>query len=295
MTNDRVAVVTGANRGLGSHIVRAFADDGWRVLAVTRGAPVPLDEGLPPGRVETVHADLSDLRAVRALAADLAARHPQVLVNNAALLSARRVVNPQGVELALAVNALAPTVLESAVAGDRGSGATVVDISSGSVAFADLDDLQSQKYTANRSYSTSKLARAALVLEAVAASESGAASGSVVASGAGPRHVLLDPGPMRTGMGEDLPGFLGVFNRRLKPNPRPLEDIARSVLDVATRADLPDGAWIDRRGQVADLPRKARPGAARRALAAGARQVLADALAGIEGRPPLGADQRHPA
>ncbi|MGL5930514.1 MAG: SDR family NAD(P)-dependent oxidoreductase, partial [Dermatophilaceae bacterium] len=158
MTDDRVAVVTGANRGLGRHVVRAFVDDGWRVVAVTRSSSTsPLDQDLPTRRVETVHADLSDLRTVRALAADLAARHPQVLVNNAALLSARRVVNPQGVELALAVNALAPTVLESAVAGDRGSGATVVDISSSSVAFADLDDLQSQKYTANRSYSMSKL------------------------------------------------------------------------------------------------------------------------------------------
>ncbi|MGL5928917.1 MAG: hypothetical protein ACRCY8_08285, partial [Dermatophilaceae bacterium] len=54
--------------------------------------------------------------------------------------------------------------------------------------------------------------------------------------------------------------------RRMKPNPRPLEEVARSVLDVATRADLPDGAWIDRHGRVADLPRKARPGAARAAL-----------------------------
>ncbi|MGL5852271.1 MAG: SDR family NAD(P)-dependent oxidoreductase, partial [Phycicoccus sp.] len=186
MASDRVVVVTGANRGLGRHVVRAFVDDGWRVLAVTRGAGSALDEDLRHGRVETVHADLSDLRIVRALAAELAARHPQVLVNNAALLSAQRVVNPQGVELALAVNALAPTMLESAVTGERRSGAAVVDISSGSVAFADPHDVQSRKYTANRSYSVSKLARAALVLEAVSA------------SAAGPRHVLLDPGPMRT-------------------------------------------------------------------------------------------------
>ncbi|MGL5816900.1 MAG: SDR family NAD(P)-dependent oxidoreductase [Phycicoccus sp.] len=282
MPNDRVAVVTGANRGLGWHIVRAFADDGWHVLAVTRGAPASLlDDGLPPGQIETVRTDLSDLRAVHALAADLATRRPQVLVNNAALLSAQRVVNPQGVELALAVNALAPTVLESAVTGGRESGAVVVDISSGSVAFADPGDLQSQKYTANRSYAVSKLARAALVLEALTVGE------------AGPRHVLLDPGPMRTGMGEDMPGFLGVFNRRIKPNPRPLEEIARSVLDVATRADLPDGVWIDRHGRAADLPRKARPSAARTALAAAARQVLADTLAGIEGAPRPGVDPRH--
>jgi SDR family mycofactocin-dependent oxidoreductase len=85
----RVAVVTGAARGIGAATVLALADGGWSVLAVDRAAddpalPYPL--GTPgelaavvsqaaaragdPGRVAACHADVRDPAAVAAAVAE---------------------------------------------------------------------------------------------------------------------------------------------------------------------------------------------------------------------------------
>ncbi|MEV8596850.1 mycofactocin-coupled SDR family oxidoreductase [Streptomyces sp. NPDC052012] len=77
MTRHRVAVVTGAARGIGAETVRRLARDGWAVIAVDRCADDPdvpyslaeprqldlLAEEFP--RVRTVRADVRDAGALR--------------------------------------------------------------------------------------------------------------------------------------------------------------------------------------------------------------------------------------
>jgi len=41
MTGGRVAIVTGAGRGIGTAVVRQLAGNGWAVVAVDRGNPQP--------------------------------------------------------------------------------------------------------------------------------------------------------------------------------------------------------------------------------------------------------------
>jgi 2-deoxy-D-gluconate 3-dehydrogenase len=89
---DRVAIVTGASRGLGRAIVEAFVAEGMSVLAAARSEDelVELASMLPPGAVEPVRCDMSDLDAV----ADLATRAVEsfarldVVVNNAGIAPA---------------------------------------------------------------------------------------------------------------------------------------------------------------------------------------------------------------
>ncbi len=106
----RTAVVTGGNRGIGRAVVDSLAGKGYRVVALCR-RPV----GIPGA--EVVVGDLSCARTV-ALAADaLASACPSidVLVHNAGVWPTRRVLNEDGLELAFAVNHLAPFQLNLAL------------------------------------------------------------------------------------------------------------------------------------------------------------------------------------
>ncbi|MEM1031407.1 MAG: SDR family oxidoreductase [Myxococcota bacterium] len=97
MTDDRdearVALVTGANRGLGRETVRRLARDGYRVLlgardpARGRDAHASFDDDVR-GRVEVVELDVTDRRAVADLGRWVRDRFGRldVLVNNAGVM-----------------------------------------------------------------------------------------------------------------------------------------------------------------------------------------------------------------
>lgn len=87
----RVALVTGANRGIGLEICRQLAAEGVRVLlsgrsaeAVTEAARQLASDGLD---VEAVVLDVTDARSIQAAADGIQQRHGRldILVNNAAI------------------------------------------------------------------------------------------------------------------------------------------------------------------------------------------------------------------
>ncbi|MFF2194264.1 SDR family oxidoreductase [Streptomyces sp. NPDC058157] len=84
----RVAVVTGASRGIGLAIVRALAAEGALVVAGARHSSAELDALVELGGVRLVRVDLAEVEGARQLVA-AAGDRIDVLVNNLGSASAR--------------------------------------------------------------------------------------------------------------------------------------------------------------------------------------------------------------
>lgn len=128
-------LLTGATSGIGASLADRLLAQGHTVLAVSRhAAHLPARAGLHP-----VTADLTDLAAIPALAADLLAAHPglSVLINNAAVQHARPLTDPASLPRHLveeaALNLAAPALLVQALLAHlmRQRAGAVVNLSSG--------------------------------------------------------------------------------------------------------------------------------------------------------------------
>ena len=163
----RVAVVTGANSGLGLVTATELARHGARVvLAVRNTAAGEAAAHRIGGDLEVRELDLASLASVRAFAAKLAADHPaiDVLINNAGvvLLGPRR-VSTDGFELQLATNMLGHFALTGLLLANLAAARESRVISLSSIthknAHLDFDDLMFERdYRAAPAYGRSKLA-----------------------------------------------------------------------------------------------------------------------------------------
>ena len=199
----RIALVTGANSGLGLETARALAQRGATVLLAcrqrSRGEAVR-QQLLPLARagLELVDLDLADLASVAGAASHVQRQFGRLdlLINNAGVMAPPRRLSREGYELQFAVNHLGHFALTAALLPllAQQSGARIVTVSSGAHYFGRIafDDLQGERrYDPWTAYGQSKLAN---VMMAIELQERLAAAGSTTLS------IAAHPGLARTNL-----------------------------------------------------------------------------------------------
>ena len=168
----RVAIVTGANTGLGLATARALAEKGARVILACRSevkGEAAVDRLHDDDATLDLHVrrlDLADLDQVRTFADRFRAEHDRLdlLINNAGVMACPHGTTAQGFEMQLGVNHLGHFALTGHLLGllARTPGSRVVNVSS--IAHKqgrmDLEDLlfERREYKPWTAYGQSKLA-----------------------------------------------------------------------------------------------------------------------------------------
>lgn len=174
----RIALVTGANSGLGWQAARTLAGKGATVVMACRNQELAsrarraILAEYPQARLELARLDLADLASVRALAEDFRQRHSclDLLFNNAGVMFLPLRRTAEGFEMQMGTNhlghfALTGLLLESLLAARS---PRVVGMTSGFNQFGrlQLDDLNSRRrYDRHRAYCNSKQANLMFSLE----------------------------------------------------------------------------------------------------------------------------------
>ncbi len=168
----RVAVVTGANAGLGIETARQLAAAGATVVMACRSperaaaAHDDIASSVPGARLELQSLNLASLASVRAAATEIKDRHDRIdlLINNAGVMYTDRELTAEGFELQFGTNHLGHFALTGLLL-DRMidvEGSRVITVASNGhwAPFAlDLDDIRAEdRYNRFVAYSRSKLA-----------------------------------------------------------------------------------------------------------------------------------------
>ena len=112
--SQKIAIVTGANNGIGFETTVGMAEAGWHVVMACRSqakaekARAVIIERLPAAALDVMLVDLGDFASVRAFVHDFRARYSKldVLINNAGILLYSEQTNDYGIEQQFATNHL---------------------------------------------------------------------------------------------------------------------------------------------------------------------------------------------
>jgi protochlorophyllide reductase len=204
--SDRVAVVTGANSGLGYHTAMALALAGAQVVLACRNtdlakaAVVSIQAAAPSAMVTFMRLDLADLGSVGAFVDNFRGEFDglDLLVNNAGLMAVDESRTVDGFETQLGVNHLGHFALTARLLPALLStpGARIVSMSSMAhrAGCLDLDDLMfdGRRYSRWQAYCQSKLANLLFIAEL---------QRRLAGAGAAAIAVAAHPGVARTNLG----------------------------------------------------------------------------------------------
>lgn len=234
----KVVLITGGTSGIGKAAAKTLAGLGAEV-AVTgrskeRGESAVEEIRGESGRVSLLLADLAVQAEVRRLAVEFEASHDKldVLINNAGVILDRRIETPEGIEMTLAVNHLAPFLLTNLLLDllKKSAPSRIITVTSAAERFGkmDLDDLQSERrYRAFPVYGKSKLANIMFTYELAERLE-----------GTGVTANCVHPGSVNTNFGENNRSPMTLLFRLFKPFMRSPEQGADTIVYLAASSQV---------------------------------------------------------
>ncbi len=238
----KVAVVTGANSGLGFEVARRLAAKGARVLLACRNTDKAKAAAEDIGALaEVVALDLGSLASVERAAGEMAQRTVRldILVNNAGLMAVDFALTEDGFETQIGVNHLGHFALTGRLAGLLAStpGSRVVNVSS--MAHRNgvlrLDDLmwRNRRYSRWGAYSQSKLANLLFTFEA---------DRRFASAGIATQALAAHPGFTRTDLGVEGSGISNAVLRSVNWVPGMGQSTAMGALPILRAATDPDAS-----------------------------------------------------
>jgi NAD(P)-dependent dehydrogenase (short-subunit alcohol dehydrogenase family) len=251
----RVAIVTGANSGLGLVTARELARAGAKVVIACRDttkgdrAEAEIQAQVPGADLDVRALDLADLASVRGFVARLTGEHDSIdlLINNAGVMAPPRRLTVDGFESQFGTNhlghfALTGLLLPTLMSAPK---PRVVTLSSSAhrIGKMDFDDLQGERHYNNwRAYGQSKLSNLLFCFELAR---------RATAAGTGLLSVAAHPGYAATNLQFAGPSafyekaIMAVTNRVLAQS---ADMGALPTLYGATVADLPSGTFVGPEG-----------------------------------------------
>jgi NAD(P)-dependent dehydrogenase (short-subunit alcohol dehydrogenase family) len=253
----KVVLITGGTSGIGRAAATALAAMGAEVAVTGRSrqrgeaAVEEIRDTSGNERVSLMLADLAVQTEVRGLAEEFRERYDRldVLVNNAGIIQSKRTETPDGLELTLAVNHLAPFLLTNLLLDllKESAPSRIITASSEARRGAQIDfeDLQSERrYRAFKVYGMTKLANILFTYELAERLE-----------GTGVVANCLHPGGVNTNFGANNRSFGTLLFRAFKPFMRTPEQGADTIvyLAISPEAGKMTGRYLTDRKVVASF------------------------------------------
>lgn len=237
---NKTAIVTGANSGMGMATVRALSDMGAKVIMLCRSEKRGTEalEKLSSEKhrdLELILCDLGNYASIRAFA-NLVRKgygHIDILVNNAGFISLDRQVTEEGIERQFGINHIGHFLLTMSLLDLIGEGGRIVNVASGAHKTGKIhfDDINLTKgFNVIKAYSQSKLANVLFTRE--------------LARRVKDRGITVNcchPGAVATNIGIDRDtGFGKTVTRLLKPFFQTPEQGARTAIFLASDDSVSD-------------------------------------------------------
>ncbi|TDL30945.1 SDR family oxidoreductase [Jeotgalibacillus sp. S-D1] len=239
----KIALVTGANSGMGLATTVELAKQGMHVVMLCRNprkgkvAWISAKEQSRSQEITLMNADLGSMESIREFAAEFKKKfdHLDILVNNAGVVSLKRQLTDDGFESQLGVNHLGHFLLTNLLLDElkKSQAGRIIVVSSGAHKWGkiDFDDPHFEKgYNVAKGYGRSKLANI-LFTKALAKRLEGT---NVTVN-------AVHPGAVATNLGVNRKTEFGrSITRVLKPFFQTAEEGAKTAVYLATSNEVAD-------------------------------------------------------